>query len=61
MTFLWLIRISFSTLFLGFVSLTDHLGLAVRPYNGHTRLGIANMSDLVGEVGVGLRNDNDIE
>jgi hypothetical protein len=27
----------------------------VRPYNGHTRLGIANMSDLVGEVGVGLR------
>jgi hypothetical protein len=29
----------------------------VRPYNGHARLGIANMPDLVGEVGVGLWND----
>lgn len=57
MTFLGFVRISFSTLFLGFVSLTDHLGLAVRPYNGHARLGIANMPDLVGEVGVGLWND----
>jgi hypothetical protein len=61
MTFLGLIRIAFSTLFLGLVTLTDHLGLAVRPHNGHARLRIANMPDLVGEVGVGLRNDNDIE
>jgi hypothetical protein len=61
MTFLGLIRISFSTIFLGLVSLTDHLGLAVRPHNGHARLGIANVTDLVGEIGIGLRHDNGIE
>lgn len=61
MTFLGLIRISLSTIFLWLVSLTGHLGLAVRPYNSHACLGIANMADLVGEIGIGLKHDNGIE